>query len=666
MSLLKKLASLSIGRSFGLIALLAAVIAIVSVAVTLNQARIDMMDLKRAEVKNTVEAAAATVNAYLARVEKGELKEAEAQKLALDAIANARFDNGNYLFVIRFDGVNIAHASPKLVGTDMMSFKDSNGRFFVKDMVELGKSKGSGFVDYFWLKTGDKDPSLKISYVVAVPKWQWAIGTGMHADSVDVAFAGMVRDVAVVLVPLALLMFGLVFYLSRRASRMLTSLSDNMSALAAGDLQAAIGHQEREDEVGSMARALVVFRDSALMKQQVEAEKVEAEAEATDQRRAADTQRSLNEAQRSEEAQKQAVVVEALGAGLERLTEGDLTYRIDVAFSAEYAKLKQDFNAAIAHLEETMRQIATNTESMKAGAGEISQAADDLASRTEQQASSVEETATALDQLTATVRQTAEGARQASQATTQVKGEAEQSGQIVREAVAAMGGIEKSSEEISQIVGVIDEIAFQTNLLALNASVEAARAGDAGKGFAVVASEVRALAQRSADAAKEIKGLITASSVEVEKGVALVGQTGTALARMSGEITRATSLVAEIASAAQEQATGLQEVNTAVNEMDQATQQNAAMAEQSTAASQALAQEADRLAALVSRFKLGGDVTALKAMAARMAQAATPSKAPSKAPAPRPARAAAPVASHGNAGARKPVAASNDRGWEEF
>ncbi|WP_332687027.1 methyl-accepting chemotaxis protein [Bosea sp. (in: a-proteobacteria)] len=658
MSFLKNIASLSIGRSFGLIAILSAVIAIVSVAVTLTQARVDMIDLKRTEVKNTVEAAASTVNAYLARVEKGELKEAEAQKLALDAIANARFDNGNYVFVIRFDGVNIAHANPKLVGTDMLAFKDTNNKFFVKDLVEVGKTEGAGFVDYFWLKIGDKDPSLKISYVVGVPKWQWAIGTGMHADSVDAAFAGMMRDVAVVLVPLALLMFGLVFYLSRRASRMLTGLSDNMSALAAGDLEVAIDNQERRDEVGSMARALVVFRDGALMKQQVEAEKVQAEAEAGEQRRAADTQRSLNEAQRGEEAQKQAVVVEALGAGLERLTEGDLTYRIEVAFSAEYAKLKQDFNTAIAQLEETMRQIATNTESMKAGAGEISQAADDLASRTEQQASSVEETATALDQLTATVRQTAEGARQASQATTQVKGEAEQSGQIVRDAVAAMSGIEKSSDEISQIVGVIDEIAFQTNLLALNASVEAARAGDAGKGFAVVASEVRALAQRSADAAKEIKGLITASSVEVEKGVALVGQTGTALERMSGEITRATSLVAEIASAAQEQATGLQEVNTAVNEMDQATQQNAAMAEQSTAASQALAQEADRLAALVSRFKLGGDVIALKAMATRMAQAA--------APAPRPARAAAPAASHGNAAPRKLAAGGNDRGWEEF
>jgi methyl-accepting chemotaxis protein len=466
---------------------------------------------------------------------------------------------------------------------------------------------------------------------------------------------GMIGDVAKVLVPLGLLMLGLVIWLSRRASSMLASLSGTMSSLAAGDLQAKIAHQDRPDEIGAMARSLVVFRDAALAKSEMEADKARVEAQANSGREAAEAERRRNEADRADLARMQEGVVTSLGMGLERLAEGDLTYRIDEAFSEDYAKLKDDFNAAIGKLQETMRQIATNTESMKSGSIEISQAADDLAGRTEQQASSVEETATALDELTATVRQTAESARLASQATSQVKSEAEQSTTIVRDAVLAMGGIEKSADEISQIVGVIDEIAFQTNLLALNASVEAARAGDAGKGFAVVASEVRALAQRSASAAKEIKGLIEASNVEVEKGVTLVGQTGSALQRMAEEIARATSLVAEIAGAAQEQAAGLQEVNTAVNEMDQATQQNAAMAEQSTAAAHSLSQEADRLGALIARFSLGGETTGLKAVAQTMRAAV----------APRPVKAAAPAPAYagGAATARK---LDHDKGWSEF
>jgi methyl-accepting chemotaxis protein len=689
MPVLKALRSLSIGQSFALVAVLGAMLAASCGGVTLYEARKDMVALKRAEVTSSVDAAASTIAAYVARVKKGELDEASARKLAIDAVTNARFDNGNYVFVIRYDGINIAHASPKLVGTDMSTLADPTGLLFVRKMIDIAKADGSGYVEYQWVKPGDSDPSLKISYVVGVPEWQWAVGAGMHIHDVNRAFITTTLKVAMVLVPLSLLLFAVVFLLSRRAAGMLSSLSNAATGLAAGDLAVEIAHRERHDSIGEMARSLEVFRDAAVEKRRIEAEKAQAESEAGEHRRVADAERTLNEAQRSEEARKQAVVVEALGEGLDRLTAGELTYRIEASFSAEYAKLKGDFNAAMAHLERTMRQIASNADSMKTGAGEIRQAADDLANRTEQQASSVEETASALDQLTATVRQTAEGARQANSATIQVKSEAEQSGQIVRDAVAAMGGIERSAQEISQIVGVIDEIAFQTNLLALNASVEAARAGEAGKGFAVVASEVRALAQRSAAAAKEIKGLIAASFEEVEKGVSLVGQTGSALTRMSGEITRVASLVAEISSAAQEQAAGLQEVNGAVNDMDQATQQNAAMAEQSTAASQSLLQEADRLAGLLGHFRLGADAAAhaasapaaktvaapvanpvakpaaAPAISAPVSAAATAEVAALKAMANRMARVAAPAKPQATP-ARKSVVNDADSGWEEF
>ena len=301
-----------------------------------------------------------------------------------------------------------------------------------------------------------------------------------------------------------------------------------------------------------------------------------------------------------------------------------------------------------------MKVIIVNVAGITTGAGEISQASDDLSKRTEQQAASLEETAAALDQITATVRRTAAGARQASDAVTAAKGEAEHSGVVVTQAVSAMGQIEKSSQQISQIIGVIDEIAFQTNLLALNAGVEAARAGDAGRGFAVVAQEVRALAQRSAEAAKEIKGLISTSTQQVGQGVDLVGQTGKALQSIVAKVAEIDTLVSEISSSAQEQATGLAEVNTAVNQMDQVVQQNAAMVEQSTAASHSLANEAQEMARLVSRFQVG-EVAA--------AQTAPRPATARSTPAPSPVRALhrKVAASFGGA-----AAAAQTDGWEEF
>ena len=300
--------------------------------------------------------------------------------------------------------------------------------------------------------------------------------------------------------------------------------------------------------------------------------------------------------------------VTAIASALTSLAQGDLEARLDRPLTPELDKLRVDLNSAIQTIQGTLQKVDQSSRTVERGTGEIRASSGSLSQRTEQQAASLEETAAALDEITATVKKTAEGAKQARSVVGIAKVNAEESGQVVQQAVTAMGSIEKSSREISQIIGVIDEIAFQTNLLALNAGVEAARAGEAGRGFAVVASEVRALAQRSADAAKEIKALISTSGNQVEQGVSFVGRTGEALSRIVKQVAEIDGIVNEIALSAQEQATALDEVNTAVNQMDGVTQQNAAMVEEMTAASAALAQETADMRQLIAQFSLGQGV----------------------------------------------------------
>ena len=422
-----------------------------------------------------------------------------------------------------------------------------------------------------------------------------------------------------------------------------------MSVMANGKLDVAIPDTDRKDEVGAMAQAMQIFRDNSLR-----AKALELETETM--RDESEVERRRREAAAAQEAAENAVVIESLGKGLSALADGDLLYRIDAPFPARSEVLKTDFNRSISRLEETVTGVLGSVRGIDSGAGEISQASDDLSRRTEQQAASLEETAAALDEITVTVRKTAEGATQA--VTSGARQSAEASGAVVMNAVQAMQKIEDGSRQISQIVGVIDEIAFQTNLLALNAGVEAARAGESGRGFAVVASEVRALAQRSAEAAKEIKTLINSSGAEVENGVRLVSEAGSALQAIASQVNDISNLVVEIAASAKEQATGLHEINVAVNQMDQVTQQNAAMVEQATAASNALRQETAELSAQVSFFQVSGGKPVSAAPAA-----------PSARSAPRPSPRAAPRAEQRVvkvANGRDMTVGSNDDGWEEF
>jgi methyl-accepting chemotaxis protein len=402
-----------------------------------------------------------------------------------------------------------------------------------------------------------------------------------------------------ILLVIALLLVAAFRVLKKRLFGPLDDMTRTVTTLAQGDMSITVPYCDREDEIGKMANSVLVFQENGK-------ERLRLEAAAKEFQNELDRKLKEMEAAFVLSGREQKAVVETLAANLGRLANGDLTARIEMQFEGQYAQIKSDYNAAIDSLCGAMSTIAGSTQGIRGSSNEIASASDDLSRRTEQQAASLEETAAALDQITATVRRSAEGAKQASDVASGAKADAEKSGAVVREAVMAMTQIEQSSDQITNIIGVIDEIAFQTNLLALNAGVEAARAGDSGRGFAVVAQEVRALAQRSAEAAKQINSLIASSRAHVESGVKLVGHTGHALTSIVGKVAQIDLLISEMASSAQEQATGLHQVNVAVNQMDQVTQQNAAMVEEATAAAANLRSDASELERLVSRFQTNG------------------------------------------------------------
>lgn len=292
-----------------------------------------------------------------------------------------------------------------------------------------------------------------------------------------------------------------------------------------------------------------------------------------------------------------------IGSALSAIANGDVSNQL-TGLGSEYHQIELDFEEMRSQMHSALSEVASAAEEIRSSSTEIANASTDLARRTEQQAASVEETAAAMEQITTTVKQTATGAQDVRRTVKEAAEDAASSGGIVTQAVEAMAAIKASSDQISQIVSVIDGIAFQTNLLALNAGVEAARAGDAGMGFAVVANEVRALAQRSADAARDIKNLIGSSSAQVEAGVSLVGQTGDALQRIAQRIGDMNDRISDIANASETQAHGITEINAAIGSMDRATQQNAAMVEQSTASANSMTSAATRLSTLVARFSL--------------------------------------------------------------
>jgi methyl-accepting chemotaxis protein len=411
------------------------------------------------------------------------------------------------------------------------------------------------------------------------------------------------RDAAITLLAQLMLAAGfcavgvsvlLAFILNRSIGKPVAHMATIMDELAKGSTDVTIPNLHRRDEIGDMARALEFFNRAVQDKLKLERNE--------ELRREAEELRERTEAERVEAAARQAAVIGQLGDALSALERCDLTYRVS-GLPTAFAKLEGDFNAAMEKLELALSGVMASSEMIHSNTAEVANVSDDVASRAEQQAASLEETAAALAQITTTLKTTAEGAERANTLAGQARQEVHGSKSVLDETIGSIRRISSSSEKISTIIGVIDEIAFQTNLLALNAGVEAARAGNAGLGFAVVASEVRALAQRSAAAAKEIKGLIESAQADVRDGVTSIGRTGEVMAKILEQVSAVNDVIGTIALGAREQSTGLQEVNLAVRQMDQVTQQNAAIVEEANNVSKQLYREVTNLTGLVRQFR---------------------------------------------------------------
>jgi methyl-accepting chemotaxis protein len=537
------------------------------------------------------------LDGYYKQEQAGAMTRQEAQARAIVAIRAMRYEPSGYFWINDMNKNMIMHAAkPEMEGTDQSATVDPAGKHIFIEMVSLVQKQKQGFVDYQWPKPGSDAPVLKYSYVKGFEPWGWVVGTGVYADDVTAA----VIDYAIKLLSLGSIVGALIliaaYAVVRSVVQPIDRIKASMQAISQEQLSEAVPETDRGDEIGNMARVLVVLRASV-------EERINMRVRESQQQQALDAERMSNENHQREFTKAQTDAMDSLGLGLEKLAQGDLTAHID-AIHPQYAKLKDDFNNAVDALGSVIRAIMVSSDVVNGNADDISDATHNLSLRTEQQAASLEQTAAALDEITSTVRNSSERAVEARSVVNKTKNSAEKSGEIVRNAIEAMSRIEQSSSKISQIIGVIDEIAFQTNLLALNAGVEAARAGDAGKGFAVVAQEVRELAQRSASAAKEIKTLITASSDEVQTGVNLVRSSGDVLHEIEMLVNHVNDHVVAIAQSAEEQSAGLLQVNSAVNSMDQVTQQNAAMVEETTAASQALAQESANLKHHLGRFRV--------------------------------------------------------------
>ena len=612
-------------RIYGIVAL-ALLLAAILAQTLLSQGANHAYALRQEHLGEIIDTALSTLTTLDAAVESGEMSLADAQDEGARLVSSLRFGESGYFFGFDHDLNMVMHATlPDWVGTNKATYLDAKGTAIFVEMRKIVDATDRGSLTYYFQKPDAKTPEPKIGYVAEFAPWGWIIGTGAYVSDIEAEIAASRRLGFGALGVFLVILVGVSALLIKSVTTPLADIRKRMTQLAEGDTDAPVPHVNAQSEVGAMAKGVEVFRLALAERARLEQAQVAKDAEIAQQREAAaaaaaataaqkaadDKERRDGEAraraereaeqariaqERAENLREQENIVDALAKGLGAMSNGDLTARLVDPFPPAYEKLRADFNNAVDRISGLVATITEGVTSILAETDTLNGAALDLGRRTETQAASLEETAAAITQLAATVEAAATSARQAAGTVSNAKHRSTEGRAVVESTIKAIHDIADSSTRISKITDVIEDIAFQTNLLALNAGVEAARAGESGRGFAVVASEVRALAQRSSDAAREIAGLIETSGTQVENGVKLVTKSGEALSEIETLIGGLDKIVQSMAISADEQSAGIAEINSAVNQLDQVTQHNAAMFEETTAALQSLKKQAEALA----------------------------------------------------------------------
>ncbi len=593
----------------------------------------NLIEMKKVEIKSVIETAVSLLESYDARVKSGELTLEVAQDAAKKALTAINYSEDDYVFAVTHDYIMVVNANPAVVDTNMRDRTDSSGKRFIEEYTDGARTQGSIFTTFLFTNAGVEDEIEKLTYVQNFAPWSWAIGTGVLQTDIDQLYWSSISTsggTALVIIA-GLMIVG--WFIARSLTKPINLLNQQMVKISEGQFDTVVSGTDRADELGTMARAVEVFRDNGMkVAQMTEAEaariirdqKARAQmmgelqtafGEVVDAAIAGDFSKRVHAEFPDDELNALASSVNNLvqtvdnGLGetslvLDALANTDLTRRMEGQYQGAFATLQSDINAVADNLTEIVGQLRGTSGTLKTATNEILSGANDLSERTTKQAATIEETSAAMEQLAVTVVDNAHKAEDASKMANSVSRSAEEGGQVMAQANDAMERITTSSAKISNIIGMIDDIAFQTNLLALNASVEAARAGEAGKGFAVVAVEVRRLAQSSAEASSEVKALIDQSAIEVKAGSKLVAEASGKLASMLESVRATNTLMDGIARDSRLQASAIEEVNVAVRQMDEMTQHNAALVEEINASIEQTETQASELDRVVDVFHL--------------------------------------------------------------